>query len=105
MGQGDDPEEGLLADERLTWYLWTPESSIGLGSGALLSVGQLAAGAHTIVLNAADADGNVGVAFRTIYVGERAANAVSLPLISAQISVAPVHGKCRACAFSVDCFF
>jgi hypothetical protein len=76
LGQGYDPEDGLLADDLLFWY----DGDLLLGSGRLLSVGPLARGEHVISLRVSDADGNVATDARTVYVGQ-GANAVYLPIV------------------------
>jgi hypothetical protein len=74
LGQGYDPEDGVLADQALTWY----ESNVPLGNGRLLSVGPLARGVHVITLQARDADGNIATATRTVRVGDLP---IYLPLV------------------------
>jgi hypothetical protein len=66
VGQGHDPEDGILPDAALTWY----DGNDLLGSGRLLPVGPLARGSHVITLQARDTDGNVATATRIVRVGE-----------------------------------
>jgi hypothetical protein len=80
-GEAFDPEDGIMPNERLTWYLWTDMGSTGLGTGRLLSVGPLPAGDHVIVLDVVDSDGMAATDRVTIHVGEQAANAVYLPVV------------------------
>ena len=73
LGQGHDPEDGILADAALTWY----DGGTVLGTGALLSVGPLTPGRHVITLVVRDSDGNTATDSRTIQVGQP----VYLPLV------------------------
>lgn len=81
MGQAFDPEDGAIAEDDLVWYLWTDSGMTGLGRGSLLSVGPLPEGEHVIVLDVVDSSGAEAIDSVTIHVGERAANALYLPLV------------------------
>jgi hypothetical protein len=74
LGQGYDPEDGILAADALTWY----DGDVLLGKGRLLSVGPLARGVHVITLQVRDADGNVATASRTVRIGDLP---IYLPLV------------------------
>ena len=65
LGQGHDPEDGVLPDAALTWY----DGVTLLGSGPLLGVGPLAPGRHVITLRVHDSDANVATDSRAIQVG------------------------------------
>ncbi|MDH7486716.1 MAG: hypothetical protein QHJ81_10630 [Anaerolineae bacterium] len=73
VGQGHDPEDGILSDAALIWY----DGEVLLGNGALLSVGPLTPGRHVITLVARDSDGNTATDSRTVQVGL----SVYLPLV------------------------
>jgi hypothetical protein len=81
MGQAYDPEDGIMADGSLTWYLRTETSSTALGTGPLLTVGPLPVGDHVIVLDVVDSDGMEGTDRVTIHVGEQPAQTVYLPVV------------------------
>ena len=65
IGQGYDPEDGLLPESALTWY----DGTTLLGHGRLLGVGPLSLGTHTITLRVRDSDGSVAEESRRMIVG------------------------------------
>ena len=65
LGAGYDPEDGPLSAAALAWY----DGSTFLGNGRQLGVGPLTLGLHKLTLRAADSDGNVATASRTVQVG------------------------------------
>ncbi|MEP6634267.1 MAG: hypothetical protein ABJA62_08670, partial [Luteimonas sp.] len=65
VGAGYDAEDGLLADDRLSWETSDKQT---LGHGGRIALARLDSGSHRVVLNARDADGNVSRAVVTVVV-------------------------------------
>jgi len=76
-GDGYDIEDGSLPESVLTW---SSDRQGVLGTGAALSVSNLAEGKHVITLRATDSNGQTGTATATIYVGTPPARA-RLPIV------------------------
>lgn len=64
-GSGYDEEDGMVADDLLTW---TSNVDGFLGTGRTITIKNLTAGVHTITLSAEDTDGNPGTASVSITV-------------------------------------
>ncbi|MFN8483481.1 MAG: hypothetical protein U0768_10600 [Anaerolineae bacterium] len=64
-GAGDDPQDGALAGDRLTW---SSDRDGVLGTGEALDVRSLSPGDHTITLTARDSDGVQSTASLRLYV-------------------------------------
>ena len=81
IGQGYDPEDGVIPDGALEWWLNTETGGTMLGTGPMISVGPWAEGDYAISLGAMDSDGQFGGTFVTIHVGEKPGNTLYLPVV------------------------
>lgn len=81
IGQAYDPEDGLLPDSALTWWLNTTTGGTVLGTGPMVAIGPLEPGDYHLSLTAVDSNGTWGGANRTIHVGERLGSTLYLPVV------------------------
>ena len=73
-GQGYDMEDGILADDVLSW---TSSLEGALGNGSSLTTSGLRVGTHTITLAVTDSNGNVGTETIQVFIGAK----VYLPIM------------------------